>query len=238
MGCIAGFDSQECTMTFTRFFHTASTVISKGLPTMKGYRSAVAVFIAGLLGLVPPAPMLADQTPLAFDISVKIGRLATQLKITMPVAHSVTTPTGGSAVVFRSTLHLHADNDTQTPAFNADLVSTGEAADPDTLVGGLLPAAIRVEQDLLAGMTFQQAAADAQAKTGVTVTFFEDPTAVEYAVMLALIIVVCITTIANANVAPTLNDQACTIQSRLVAGLAAIGIVIPPVACATGAGTP
>ncbi len=222
-------------MTFTRFLLTASTAISKGVPTMKGYRSAVAVCIAGLLGAVPPAPVLAGQTPsppLTLEISVKIGPLATQVHITKPVAQSVTTPAGGSAVVFKSTLHVHAQNDTLTPAFNADLVSTGEAADPDTLVGGFLPAAIRVEQDLLAGMTFQQASADAQAKTGVTVTFFEDPTAVEYAVMLALIIVVCITAIDNANVAPTLNNQACTIQSKVVAGLTAIGIVVPPGACA------
>jgi len=199
---------------------------------MKGYRSAVAVCIAGLLGAVPPA-MGQTSPPIALEISIKIGPLATHLNITKPVAQSVTTAAGASAVVFKSTLHLHAQNDTQTPTFNADLVSTGEAADPDTLVGGFLPAAIRVEQDLLAGMTFQQAVADAQAKTGVTVTFFEDPTAVEYAVMLALIIVVCITAIDNANVAPTLNGQACTIQSRLVAGLTAIGIVVPPAACAT-----
>jgi len=221
-------------MTFTRCFFTASKAISKGVPTMKGYRSTVAVCIAGLLGAVPPAPLLAQTpTPLALEISVKIGPLATHLNITQPVAQSVTTPAGGSAVVFHSTLHLHAQNDTLTPTFIADLVATGEAADPNTLVGGFLPAAIRVEQDLLAGMTFQQAAADAKAKTGVTVTFLEDPTAVEYAVMLALIIVVCITAIDNANVAPTLNGQACKIQSNLVAGLTAIGIVVPPAGCAT-----
>src|SRR5260370_1880951 len=81
-------------------------------------------------------------------------------------------------------------------------------------------------------MPFNQASAYAQSKTGFTVTFFEDPTAVEYAVMLALIIVVCITAIDNANVAPTLNNQACTIQSKVVAGLTAIGIVVPPGACA------
>lgn len=221
-------------MPFTRFLHTASTAISKGIPTMKGYRSAVAVCIAGLLGAVPPAPLLAQTPkPLALEISVKIGPLAAQLNITQPVALSVTTPAGGTAVVFKSTLHLHAQNDTLTPTFIADLVATGEAADPDTLVGGFLPAAIRVEQDLLAGMTFQQAAADARAKAGVTVTFLEDPTAVEYAVMLALIIVVTIAAVDNANVAPTLNGQACKIQSNLVAGLTAIGIVVPPAACAT-----
>jgi len=226
-------------MTFTRFFHTASTAISKEIPTMKGYRRAVAVCIAGLLGAIPPATGQTSSPPLALEISVNIGPLATRVHITKPVAQSVTTPAGGSAVVFRSTLHVHAQDETQTPTFNADLVSTAEAADADTLVGGFLPAAIRVEQDLLAGMTFQQAVADAQAKTGVTVTFFQDATMVEYGLMVALIIVVCITGITKANVAPTLNAQACTIQSNLVAGLTAIGIVVPPTAsCATGASTP
>src|SRR5260370_5369303 len=80
-------------------------------------------------------------------------------------------------------------------------------------------------------MTFQQAAADAQAKTGVTVTFFNDPTAVEYAVMLALIIVVCIT--AMVIVQPGLKGQWCTIRGNLEAGLAAAGGVDPPDPCAT-----
>ncbi len=220
-------------MTFTRFLLTASKTISKGIPTRKGYRGAVAVCIAGLLGAVPPVPLLAAETPIGLKISFQIGPVAAQLDITQPVAQSVTTPTGGSAVVFHSTLHLHAQNNTQTPPFIADLVATGEAADPNTLVGAFPPAAIRVKQDLLAGMTFQQAVADAQAKTGVTVTFLEDPTAVEYAVMLALIIVVCITALDNTNVAPTLNGQACNIQSKLVAGLTAIGIVVPFAACPT-----
>jgi Flp pilus assembly pilin Flp len=201
---------------------------------MKGYRSAVAVCIAGLLAAVPPVTGQTPSPPLALEISVNIGPLATRVHITKPVAQSVTTPAGGSAVVFRSTLHVHAQDETQTPTFNADLVSTAEAADPETLVGGFLPAAIRVEQDLLAGMTFQQAVADAQAKTGVTVTFFQDATMVEYGLMLALIIVVCITAITKANVTPTLNGQACTIQSNLVAGLTAIGVVVPAASsCAT-----
>ncbi len=101
-------------MTFTRFLLTASTAISKGVPTMKGYRSAVAVCIAGLLGAVPPA-MGQTSPPIALEISIKIGPLATHLNITKPVAQSVTTPAGASAVVFKSTLHLHAQNDTQTP---------------------------------------------------------------------------------------------------------------------------
>ena len=124
-----------------------------------------------------------------------------------------------------------------TPAFNGDPVATGQAADADTLLGRFLPAAIIVEKDLLAGMTFQQAAADAQAKTGVKVTFFNDPTAVEYAVMLALIIVVCITAIDI--VQPGLKGQLCTIRGNLEAGLAAGGVPTnPPDACATPTPTP
>lgn len=226
-------------MNLTRFFLTSSTAIPKKIPTIKGFRSAVAVCIAGLLGTVPPVTGQTPSPPLALEIFVNIGPVATRVHITKPVAQSVTTPAGGSAVVFRSTLHVHAQDETQTPTFNADLVSTAEAADSDTLVGGFLPAAIRVEQDLLAGMTFQQAVADAQAKTGVTVTFIQDPTAVEYAVMLALIIVVCIEAITKANVTPTLNGQACTIQTNLVTGLTAIGVAVPAASsCATGASTP
>jgi Flp pilus assembly pilin Flp len=194
---------------------------SAHLQTISGWRITVAVCLAGLLAAMPPRPVLATQTPLLLDTSFSAGPLAVQLNITNPVAQ----PTGG----YRSTLHLHARDDTQTPAFNGDLVATGNAADADTLLGGLLPAAMIVKKDLLAGMTFDQAAADAQTKTGVTVTFFNDPTAVEYAVMLALIIVVCIT--ASATVSPGLHDDACTIKSTLLSGLAAGGFQTPPDPC-------
>src|SRR5438477_3000105 len=129
----------------------------------KGWWSAVAVCVVGLVAALPPDPVLAGQTPLILDLSFNIGPIAAELHITNPVAQP-----GG---VFKSTLHAHARDDTQTPAFNGDLVATGQAADPDTLVGGFLPAALIVLKDVAAGMTFQQAAADAQAKTGVTVTF-------------------------------------------------------------------
>jgi Flp pilus assembly pilin Flp len=152
------------------------------------------------------------------DLSFSIGPIAAQLNITNPVAQ----PAGG----FQSTLHIHARDDTQTPPINADLVATGQAADADTLLGGFLPAAIIVEKDLLAGMTFQQAAADAQSKTGVTVNFFNDPTAVEYAVMLALIIVVCITAITL--VQPGLKGEWCTIRDNLKTGLTAGGVSTNP----------
>jgi Flp pilus assembly pilin Flp len=80
-------------------------------------------------------------------------------------------------------------------------------------------------------MTFQQAAADAQAKTGVTVTFFNDATMVEYGLMIALILIVCMGAITR--VQPGLGDQACTIRSKLEAGLAAGGFpTSPPDPCA------
>ena len=194
---------------------------------MKGYWKAVAVCVVGMLVVMPPRGVLAGEIPLVLDLSFNIGPIAAQLNITRPVAQP-----GG---VFKSTLHIHARDDTQTPAFNADVVATGQAADADTLLGGFLPAAIIVLKDVAAGMTFQQAAADAQAKTGVMVTFLKDPTAVEYAVMLALIIVVCITAIAI--VQPGLKDQLWTIRGDFEAGLAAAGVENPD-PCATPTPTP
>ena len=68
------------------------------------------------------------------------------------------------------------------------------------------------------GMDPQQAAADAQTKTGVTVTFLNDATMTEYGVLLALIAVVCISS--ATLVQPGLTDQLCTIRSKLEAGVA------------------
>lgn len=186
--------------------------------TISRWRMTVAAFVAGLVAAIPPNPAFAAQSPLLLDVSFSNGPLAVQLNITNAVA--------ASQGLFRSTLHIHIRDDSQTPNFNGDLIAIGNAPDADTLLGGLLPAAIIVKKDLFAGMTFQQASADAQTKTGVTVTFFNDPTAVEYAVMLALIIVVCIT--ATATVSPGLHDDACTIKSTLVAGLAAAGFSSTP----------
>jgi Flp pilus assembly pilin Flp len=156
------------------------------------------------------------------DLSFNIGPIAAQLDITKPIAQPATG-------VFKSTLHIHARDDTQTPAFNADLVSIGQASDSDTLVGGFLPAALIVKNDLLAGMTFQQAAADAQAKTGVTITFLNDATMVEYGLLLALIAVVCMGSITR--VQPGLGDDACAIRAKLQAGIAAIEPQAPPDPC-------
>jgi hypothetical protein len=194
---------------------------SAQLQTLGGWRIPVALCVAGVLAAMPPEPVLAPQTPLLLDISFSIGPTTVQLNITNPVAQ----PAGG----YHSTLHVHIRDDTQTPAFNGDLVAIGNATDADTLLGGLLPAAMIVKKDLLAGMTFEQAAADAQTKTGVTVTFFNDPTAVEYLVTLAITIVVVIT--GAATVSPGLRDDACAIKSTLLSALTAGGFQEPPDPC-------
>jgi len=188
---------------------------------MKEYWKGVAVCVVGLLVAVPPGGALAAQLPLVIDLSFNIGPIAAQLDITNPVVQ----PRG----VFKSTLHVHARDDTQMPAFNGDLVATGQAADSDTLLGGFLPAALIVKKDLLAGMTFQQAAADAQAKTGVTVTFFNDATLAEYGLLLALIAVVCISSVTM--IQPGLGGDTCTIRNKLEAGMAAAGFQNPPDPC-------
>src|SRR5207249_2498340 len=98
-----------------------------------------------------------------------------------------------------------------------------------------LPAALIVNKDLLARMTFQQAAADAQAKTAVTVTFFNDATMVEYGLMVALIAIVCIGAVTR--VQPGLGVEACTIRAKLEAGLTALGFENPPDPCGRRAST-
>src|SRR6266550_4863424 len=214
--------------TRRRLGNARPTTIPKGVPTTRGFWITVAVCVVGLLAAEPPKPLLATQTPLVLDISVNIGPIAVQLDITKPVAQE--------AGVFRSTLHMHARDDTQTPAFNADLVSIGQAADSNTLLGGFVPAALIVKQDLLAGMTFQQASADAQTKTGVTVTFLNDATMVEYALLLVAVLLLSVTR--TVTIQPGLGDQACTIRAKLEAGLAALGVQNPPDPCGRSASTP
>jgi hypothetical protein len=208
---------------------TRATTIPKAVPKLKGYWTAVSFGMAGLLAFLPPRPVLASQTSLELDISVNTGPIAVQFNITNPVAQP-----GG---VFKSTLHIHARDDTQTPDFNADLNATGQAADADTLLGGFLPAALIVKQDELAGMTFQQASADAQAKTGVTVTSFHDATMTEYALLLVAVLLLSAVS-GVAVIQPGLGDQACNIRAKLEAGLAALGFQNPPDPCRRGATTP
>jgi hypothetical protein len=192
----------------------------------KEYWSAVAVLLVGLVAVLPPQPLLAGQAPFPISISFSIGSIATQLDITNPVAQPATG-------LFKSTLHIHARDDTQTPPFNADLVAMGQAADSDTLIGGFGPAALIVKQDLLASMTFQQASADAQAKTGVTITFFNDAVMVEYALLLFLVLVGCMDRIVT--IQPGLGNDACAIRAKLEAGVAALGFQNPPDPCGRGA---
>jgi len=195
----------------------------------KGWWKAVAVCVVGLLLALPPRGVFADPAPTSSEsLSLNFGRLHVEYDITNPVVQ----PGGG----FKNTLHIHAQDNTQTPTSTADLIATGQASDANTLLGGFLPAAIIVLKEIATGTPFQQAALDAQAKTGVTVTFLNDPTAVEYAVMLALIIVVCITDITM--VQPGFSDQACAIRSNLEAGLAAAGVANPPDPCGRNATTP
>ena len=196
---------------------------------IKGYWKTVTVCVVGLVAALPPRGVVAAQTPLPINISFSIGSISVQLDITKPVAQ----PNTG---VFRSTLHVHAHDETQTPSFNADLVSSGQAADANTLVGGFLPASLIVKNDLLAGMTFQQAAADAQTKTGVTITFLNDATLAEYGLLLALIAVVCISDVTR--VQPGLSDQACAIRANLQNGLAILEPQAPPDPCGRSAITP
>jgi hypothetical protein len=79
-----------------------------------------------------------------------------------------------------STLHIHALDNAKQPPFSADLIAIGQAPDANRLLGGFLPATIIVKQELLSGVPFQSAAADARSKTGVTVTFFQDASLAEY----------------------------------------------------------
>jgi hypothetical protein len=180
---------------------------------IKAYWKAVTVCVIASLLALPPRGALAAQSSLVIDLSFNVGPIAAELHITNPVAQ----PAGG----FKSTLHAHARDDTQTPPFNGDLVASGQAADADTLLGGFLPAALIVLKDMAAGMTFPQASADAQAKTGVTVTFLNDPGLTEYALILALIAIIAIA--ALTLVQPGLTDHACTIHENLMAGLEAAG---------------
>ena len=191
---------------------------NKEVTMTKGYWKAVAVCVVGSLLALPPRGVLAAQLPLVIDLSFSIGPIAAHLDITNPVMQ----PGGG----FKSTLHAHARDDTQTPPFNGDLVATGQAGDADTLLGGFLPAALIVLKDMAAGLTFPQAAADAQAKTGVTVTFLNDPGLTEYALILALIAIIAIA--ALTLVQPGFSARLCTIHDNLKAGLVAAGFSVNP----------
>jgi Flp pilus assembly pilin Flp len=198
-------------MIFRRLFSSVSAIASKATTT----RATVAVGTAILMALTP-ARMLADQ-PLALSISWSFGPVATTLNITPPVAV-------GTTGVFQSTIHIHAMDNAKQPPFNADLIAIGQASDSSTLLGGLLPATIIVKQDLLniPNETLGQAAQDAQMKTGVTVTFFQDATLVEYG-MLVVFIALFVTSV-TPLLDPTLRNQTSPIQSALMNDLCKIDL--------------
>ena len=187
--------------------------------TISGWRMTAAICVAGLLAAIPPKAVFATTTQLGISTSVNFGPVSGSVNITNPTAQHE----GG----YRSTLHLHLQDDTQTPALNATLVATGNAADVDTLLGGFFPAALIVKQDLLDGLTFDQAAADAQAKTNVTLTFFNDDI-VEYDVLYDIIFLLL--DFAGTE-SPALHDDACTIRTNLTAGMVAGGLEIPSDPC-------
>ncbi len=152
----------------------------------------------------------ADVTKV--DMSFNLGPVAVSVQMTRPLQ--------SQAGVVWDTLHLEARDDTQTPAFHATIDAVGQAADTATLLGGFLPAAIIVQNDLAAGQTLDQAVADAQGKTGVTITSFND-TAIEYAVLLALIEVVV--TIGLKTTSPSLSPQLSAILGKLQTSLGGVG---------------
>ena len=152
------------------------------------------------------------------DTSFNFGPIAVSLQTTNPVQDQ----TG----MFQSTLHVEVRDDTQTPPLNGQIDAVGRAPDVVTLLGGFLAAAIQVEKDLQAGVTFAQAVTDAQAKTGVTIISFRDPTAVEYAVTLALIITVWVINL-TARISTPAGPELTAILNKMISALAAIG-VLPP----------
>jgi len=147
-----------------------------------------------------------------FNTSFNLGPIAVSLQMTNPIQAQ-------TGVVW-DTLHIEARDETQTPPFHVTLDAVGQAADAATLLGGFLPAAIVVQNELAAGKTLAQAVADAQAKTGVTITSFHDGLA-EYALILALIAVVAIVALKDAS--PPLNPQLSTVLSKMQVRLAAVG---------------
>ena len=92
-----------------------------------------------------------------------------------------------------------------------------------------MPAAIRFKQDLLAGQSFADAVADAQATTGVTITSFEDASMVEYALL--LVAVLLLAAAGAQGVSQPLHDDLAGVVTHLQASLNAIGA---PGACSGG----
>jgi len=121
---------------------------ARGLVEKDGGARLLFVWLVWLPAL-PPSPLLGRARPTGAGLSLTSGP-------SRAARHHESRSRSRNRRV-QDTLHIHARDDTQTPSFQRDLVSIGQAADADTLLGGFLPASIIVKQDLLAGMTFQQA---------------------------------------------------------------------------------
>lgn len=147
-----------------------------------------------------------------FDTSFNVGPIAVSVQMTNPIQ--------AIAGVVWNTLHIEARDDTQTPPFHATLDAVGQAADAATLFAGFLQAAIIVENDLAAGLTLTQAVADAQAKTGVTITSFHDGL-VEYALVLALMAILVV--VALKDLSTPLSTQMSAILTKMQMSLAGVG---------------
>jgi Flp pilus assembly pilin Flp len=187
------------------------TIVNKPLTL-----AVLMIFASSMVSAQPAAPA-PDVTKV--DLSFNLGPIAVSVQMTHPVQD----PSG----IVWDTLHLEARDDTQASPFRATLDAVGQALDTVSLLGGFLPAAIAVEKDLAAGMALGDAVADAQGKTGVTITAFHDPTAVEYAVMLALIIVVCITAITE-HISSPINPELSAIAAKMQSSLDAVGVSTIP----------
>lgn len=180
-------------------------------------RKTIAVLLAVMVPAFTSAQTQTSTTSTApsvtgFNTSFSVGPIAVSLQMTNPIQAQ-------NGVVW-DTLHIEARDDTQTPPLHVTLDAVGQAADAATLLGGFLAAAILVQRELAAGMTLAQAAADAQAKTGVTITSFHDGL-VEYALILALIAILVI--VALKDVSPPLSPQLAAILSKMRTSLAAVG---------------
>lgn len=178
--------------------------------------------IAVLLAVIMPGFTLAQTgTPTTVSTAQSATKLDTSFNIG-PVAVSVqlTNPIQANSGVVWNTLHIEARDDTQSPPLQATLDAVGQAADVPTLFGGFLSAAIIVENELAAGIALSQAEADAEVKTGVTITSFHDGL-VEYALILALIAILVI--VALKATSPTLSPQMAAILAKMQTSLAAVG---------------
>jgi Flp pilus assembly pilin Flp len=178
--------------------------------------------IAWLLVILMPSLGSAQTgTPTTASTAPSVTQLNTSFNIgPIAVSLQMTNPIQAQTGVVWDTLHIEARDDTQMPPLHAVLDAVGQAHDAATLLGGFLPAAIVVQNDLAASLTLAQAIADAQVRTGVTITSWHDGL-VEYALILALIAILVI--VALKAVSPPLSPQMSAILLKMQTSLAAVG---------------